>query len=37
MIEDPRVRELADAIIQTQRKEIAEIKALIGLGVQNER
>lgn len=30
MIEDPRVRELADGIIQTQRKEIAEMKALIA-------
>ena len=28
-ISDPRVRELADTIIQTQRKEIAEMKALI--------
>jgi uncharacterized protein (DUF305 family) len=29
-ITDPRVRELADAIIETQRREIAEMKALIG-------
>lgn len=29
-IEDPRVRELADGIIETQRKEIAEMKALIS-------
>ena len=29
-ISDPRVRELADAIIETQRKEIAEMKALIA-------
>jgi hypothetical protein len=28
-ISDPRVRDLADTIIQTQRKEIAEMKALI--------
>ncbi len=28
-ISDPRVRELADGIIDTQRKEIAEMKALI--------
>lgn len=28
-IKDPRVRELADGIIKTQRKEIAEMKALI--------
>lgn len=28
-ISDPRVRELADNIIETQRKEIAEMKALI--------
>ena len=28
-ISDPRVRELADAIIQTQREEIAKMKALI--------
>jgi uncharacterized protein (DUF305 family) len=28
-ITDPRVRELADGIIQTQREEIAEMKALI--------
>ena len=28
-ISDPRVRELADAIIETQRKEIAEMKVLI--------
>ena len=29
-IEDPRVRELADEIIATQREEIAEMKALIA-------
>lgn len=29
-IVDPRVRELADAIIKAQRKEIAEMKALIA-------
>lgn len=29
-IEDPRVRKLADAIIETQRKEIAEMKGLIA-------
>jgi len=28
-IEDPRVRELADSIIEAQRKEIGEMKALI--------
>lgn len=28
-ITDPRVRELADGIIETQREEIAEMKALI--------
>ncbi|MBB6018909.1 DUF305 domain-containing protein, partial [Deinococcus radiopugnans] len=28
-IKDPRVRELADGIIETQRREIAEMKALI--------
>jgi uncharacterized protein (DUF305 family) len=28
-ISDPRVRDLADTIIQTQREEIAEMKALI--------
>jgi hypothetical protein len=28
-ISDPRVRELADSIIEAQRKEIAEMKALI--------
>ena len=29
-IEDPRVRELADGIIETQKKEIAEMEALIA-------
>lgn len=29
-IEDPRVRELADTIIETQREEIAEMKQLIA-------
>lgn len=29
-ISDPRVRELADTIIETQREEIAEMKALIA-------
>mgnify|MGYP003648542232 FL=1 len=29
-ITDPRVRELADGIISTQRKEIAEMQALIA-------
>ena len=29
-ITDPRVRELADGIIETQRREIAEMKALIA-------
>ncbi|WP_313306040.1 DUF305 domain-containing protein [Stutzerimonas balearica] len=29
-IDDPRVRELADGIIKTQREEIAEMKALIA-------
>lgn len=29
-ISDPRVRELADAIIETQRREIAEMKTLIA-------
>jgi len=29
-IKDPRVRELADGIIEAQRKEIAEMKALIA-------
>jgi hypothetical protein len=29
-IEDPRARELADGIIESQRKEIAEMKALIA-------
>ena len=28
-IKDPRVRELADGIIETQKKEIAEMKVLI--------
>ena len=28
-IEDPRTRELADRIIESQRKEIVEMKALI--------
>ena len=28
-ISDPRVRELADGIIETQNREIAEMKALI--------
>ena len=28
-IEDPRVRKLADTIIETQRREIEEMKALI--------
>jgi len=28
-ISDPRARKLADGIIETQRKEIAEMKALI--------
>ena len=28
-ISDPRVRKLADGIIEAQRKEIAEMKALI--------
>ncbi len=29
-ISDPRVRKLADGIIETQRKEIAEMKALVA-------
>jgi uncharacterized protein (DUF305 family) len=29
-ISDPRVRELADGIIETQRREIAEMEALIA-------
>lgn len=29
-INDPRVRKLADGIIETQRKEIAEMKGLVG-------
>ena len=29
-IQDPRVRELADSIIETQRREIAEMEALIA-------
>jgi len=29
-ISDQRVRKLADQIIETQRREIAEMKALIG-------
>lgn len=33
-ISDPRVRELADQIIETQRREIAEMKALIA-DIQN--
>ena len=40
-ISDPRVRELADGIIETQRKEIAEMKALIAdietNGVEDQR
>jgi hypothetical protein len=35
-ISDPRVRKLADQIIETQRKEIAEMKALIN-SIENER
>lgn len=35
-ISDPRVRELADTIIETQRKEIFEMKALIR-DLENER
>ena len=29
-IKDPRVRKLADGIIETQRREIAEMKALLA-------
>ncbi len=40
-IRDPRVRELADGIIETQRKEIGEMEALIAdidkNGVQEQR
>ena len=40
-ISDPRVRELADGIIETQRKEIAEMEALIAdietNGVEDQR
>ena len=40
-ISDPHVRELADGIIETQRKEIAEMKALIAdietNGVEDQR
>jgi len=40
-IRDPRVRELADGIIETQRKEIGEMEALIAdidkHGVQEQR
>ena len=40
-ISDPRVRELADGIIETQRKEIAEMEALIAdietTGVEDQR
>jgi len=35
-ISDPRVRDLADTIIQTQREEIAEMKALIE-DLENEQ
>lgn len=35
-ISDPRVRKLADGIIETQRKEIAEMEALIK-DLQNKR
>lgn len=35
-LSDPRVRELADTIIQTQREEIAEMKALIE-ALEDER
>ena len=35
-ISDPRVRELADTIIKTQREEIAEMKALIDELENNE-
>ncbi|HET9496439.1 MAG TPA: DUF305 domain-containing protein, partial [Chloroflexia bacterium] len=34
-ISDPRVRELADQIIESQRQEIAEMKALIAELEQN--
>lgn len=36
-ISDPRVRDLADGIIETQRKEIAEMKALIEDLQKNDR
>ena len=40
-ISDPRVRDLADGIIETQRKEIAEMEALIAdietTGVEDQR
>ena len=36
-IEDPRVRKLADGIIEAQRREIAEMKALIDDLQQRER
>ncbi|OLV16821.1 DUF305 domain-containing protein [Deinococcus marmoris] len=35
-IKDPRVRKLADGIIETQRREIAEMKALIA-DLENKR